>query len=112
MSSTHICKAIRALRDNIGPFRHFASMASALRKALEGDSIPFAEVYAPVLPPSHLAPTSTTLLILNHAFITPERLAGLGQMRRRSASGPDGIPNRALLHVPDSTLLSSSSGTT
>lgn len=104
-SSTHIWRVTRALCGGRGPPRHFAGIALVLRETQEETANQFPKVYAPVLPPPHLGPASTTPCVLDDAFTMSELPSGLRQMRRRIAPRPDDIPCRAFLNLPDLALL-------
>lgn len=46
-----------------------------------------------------------TARVLDESFTVVELLAALRLLRRRSASGPDGISGQALLNPPDTAIL-------
>lgn len=104
-STVMIWKVVRALSGDRGPSRPFACMALALKKTLEELAEVFAEVYAPALLSTPIPIANATPCILDELFTAAELRAALRRLRRRSASGPDGISGQALLNLPEAALL-------
>lgn len=80
-------------------------MALALRKPLEETTEMFAEMCTPDSPGTSVPGATMTVCVLDEFFAVVEQQDALIFLRRRSASGPNGISGQALLNLSDPALL-------